>query len=320
MRVTRDQLVAHVQRWSADALHAGSSWVPRFAYHFTDVQNAAAILKAGELLSRNEATRRHAMLHDNASAQVIAATTPAHLDFARLYFRPRTPTQFHNEGIRPPAERTFHSAHCPVPVFLAFDLVETLCLNHVKFSNGNMAAQGVAFSDSAELFSQIPFDLVYHEGPMDQSHSRTIVYHRNAEVLAARSLPLATLRWVGCRTHAERESLLFLLGELRSDWEKRTTTVAQRLFFKRGCCVESAVLDGSDTIRFHLHIPSSWRVHIRFELVSDHSDKTWHWKTDSWTDPVLRLTVRGHEPGVVRLFIEDCLAYVARTQPADVPF
>lgn len=34
-----------------------------------------------------------------------------------LYFRPRTPTQFHNEGIRPPLQRGQSGAHCPVPIF-----------------------------------------------------------------------------------------------------------------------------------------------------------------------------------------------------------
>jgi hypothetical protein len=184
MRVSRDQLLAHVTRWSADTMHAGASWVPKFLYHFTDVKNAASILQSGELLSRNEANRRNAMLHDNASSQVIEATRAMHQDFARLYFRPRTPTQFHNEGIRPVAARTFDNAHCAIPVFFGFDLVETLMIDGLMFSDGNMAAAHVTCSDDADRFAKIPFEFVYHEGPINAPlNTRTIVFHRHAEVL-----------------------------------------------------------------------------------------------------------------------------------------
>jgi hypothetical protein len=143
MKVDRDQLLVHVQHWSASPVHTASSWLPKYLYHFADVQNAAQILQSGELLSRNEAVRRSVMKNDNASSQVISVTALRHMDHARLYFRPRTPTQYHNEGIRPLAARGL-GAHCPVPIFLVFDLVETLCLDGMMFSNGNLAVRAPA--------------------------------------------------------------------------------------------------------------------------------------------------------------------------------
>jgi ssDNA thymidine ADP-ribosyltransferase, DarT len=321
MRVSRDQLIAHRQRWSDHPLHIDAPWVPKYLYHFTDVKNAAAILQSGELLSRNEAIQRNVMVHDNASSHVIEVTPPLHRDFARLYFRPRTPTQFHNEGIRPVAARTFDKAHCPVPVFLLFDLVETLALDGVMFSDGNMAAGHVVFSEQSDVFAKIPFELVYHEGPIDpQLRAKNVIHHRHAEVLAPRALSLNTLKWIGCRSNAERESLLHLLGATYSIWEKRISVAGERLFNMRGCCVQSVFVDRDEAIQFTLHIPNAWSVRIRFELASEQSDKVWHWNSGGWSEQLLRLSVRGIEPGVVRLYIEDCLAYVARAQPADVPF
>jgi hypothetical protein len=75
-----------------------------------------------------------------------------------------------------------------------------------------------------------------------------------------------------------------------------------------------------NTFSFSLHVPNGWNLRIGFELISDASGRMWRWSSDSWSGQQLRMHVRGLEPGVVRLFIEDCLAYVSRIQPADVPF
>jgi hypothetical protein len=77
---------------------------------------------------------------ENASRKVIDGTDPAHLRFVRLYFRPKTPTQWHNEGIRAPSERTSLNAHCPIPVFFCFDLVGLLSEDNVWFSDGNIGS------------------------------------------------------------------------------------------------------------------------------------------------------------------------------------
>ena len=83
-----------------------------------------------------------------------------------------------------------------------------------------MAATAVHYGDEASLFASIPFELVSHEGPIDDVlRGRNVVFHRHAEVRAPKRLPLETLGWVGCRTHAERESLLHLLGAGRPKWE-----------------------------------------------------------------------------------------------------
>ncbi|HET8933978.1 MAG TPA: DarT ssDNA thymidine ADP-ribosyltransferase family protein [Polyangiales bacterium] len=322
MKVDRAQLEEHVRRWSQHSLHGDAPWIPRYLYHFTDVTNAAAILRSGELLSREEAKRRSTKFHDNASQQVIAATRPTHRDFARLYFRPRTPTQFHNEGIRPLSERKFDHAHCPVPVFLVFKLVETLMLDGLLFSSGNMAAAHVEFGDEASLFRQIPFDLVYHEGPIDDTlRARGVIHHRHAEVLAPKALGLETLASIACRSTAERETLLHLLGaDERQRWEHRIGVGRTRFFNRRGCFVEKVFLDHAQLLHVDFHIPNKWSLRVGFQLASNLSPTSWSWSSANWTDNQLRLNLRDIEPGVMTLNVEECLAYNSLIQPTDVPF
>jgi len=73
---------------------------PRFAFHFTDILNAVSILKTGAIVSRNYAQQNGIMINDNASSSVIENTSASVENNVRLYFRPRTPTQYYNEGFQ----------------------------------------------------------------------------------------------------------------------------------------------------------------------------------------------------------------------------
>jgi hypothetical protein len=50
-----DEIRAHVETWTQRADITGYTWVAKFAYHFTDVQNAASILQSGTIFSREQA-------------------------------------------------------------------------------------------------------------------------------------------------------------------------------------------------------------------------------------------------------------------------
>jgi hypothetical protein len=131
MKAWRGKLEAHVATWSS---RIPSTWLARFAYRFDDVTSAAEILNRGMVYSRKRAEELGCIVHDQASPQVIEGTPERHREFVRLYFRPKTPTQWHAEGIRPRPSITPMGAHCPVPVFLCFDFVETLAMDGTLFS------------------------------------------------------------------------------------------------------------------------------------------------------------------------------------------
>jgi ssDNA thymidine ADP-ribosyltransferase, DarT len=318
MKNWRGTLEAHVTNW-VEAVP--DKWVPRYIYHFTDVQNAAIVIQSGELLSRTEAVARDVMRNDNAASSVIENTPAAHKQFARLYFRPRTPTQYRAEGIRPPSER-YHGAHCPVPVFLAFDLIETILQDGVSFSDGNMASGRVLFNDSEQFFRSLPFRLIYHDGPFSAEQRDEIVFHRHAEVLVPRSLTIApTLKWILCRSYAERETLLHLLGTSQSRWEPIVKVGDQKLFYGDRFYVERVEVTATPPrVTFQLKVPFGKSARVRFRLTSPTSGKVWTWNSDSWSSPVLPIDLRDAEAGIVHLWIEDCLAYTALVSYADVPF
>lgn len=191
---------------------------PSRLFHHAPLENAIRILKDGNLRSRQDP--QNARPKDVAASGVIDTRPDAH-NFARLYFRPRTPTQWHIEGIRKDGECKYgNGAHAPVLIMMVFDALSVLCREGISFSDRNMQlAAASVWSDEAK-FSEIPFDKVYSEG--GTGGDRSITGHRCAEVLAASPLPLeATLQWICCRTAAERDTLLYLLGPDGSNWAKK---------------------------------------------------------------------------------------------------
>ena len=182
---------------------------------------------------------------------MIDARNHAH-GSARLYFRPRTPTQYHIEGIRKKDECQYgDDSHAPVLVMMVFNARNILALPGIKFCDRNMQLGNAEPSDSEDYFSKIPFDKVFHEGNI--AGDRSIIEHRCAEVLAQSPLPLENnLQWVYCRTAAERDTLLYLLGDKQAEWSGRILISDDLLLFERRYVfVESAYLT-SNGINFQL--------------------------------------------------------------------
>ncbi len=233
MKPWADEIQQHIKIWET---RLGSlNWWPRYVYHFTDVHNAASILQSGYLFSRAEAERRGLMRVDNASPEIIQQTRPAHLKYARLYFRPRTPTQYRNEGIRPLGQRELGGAHCPIPVYFCFEAWAVLAQDNTEFSNGNMGSPRASHSGERDFFLSIPFHLVFHHRWFKPEERDDIIFRRNAEVLVPDRLPLdPTLKFIVCRSTAERHTLLTLLpADLRRQWAPRIRLGEGGLFERR---------------------------------------------------------------------------------------
>jgi hypothetical protein len=105
--------------------------------------------------------------------------------------------------------------------------------------------------DSEDYFSRIPFEKVFHEGSI--GGDRSIIEHRCAEVLAPSPLPLANhLQWVFCRTAAERDTLLCLLGGKQAEWSSRIHISDDLLLFERRHVFVDSVFLSSNGINFQL--------------------------------------------------------------------
>lgn len=214
------------------------AWL-RYCYHFSHVENIISILKDGELLARSEAVRLDKMVSDNASEQIIELTNSKYKDFVRLYFRPKSPTQYHNEGFKTEQQLRISclDAQCPVPVFLFFDLEKVLNHPESQFSEKSLASSNdVQLYNTPEEFRELPFAKIYHDRALSQSERDSIVGHRHAEIIIPDRFSIDEyLKRIVVRSPAEKETLLSLMdGDLKNKFNHLIQIDStQNVFFNR---------------------------------------------------------------------------------------
>lgn len=248
---------------------AGQPWLgklrepwPRHLFHITDVRNAARILVSGTLLCRAWAVEQNRMVVDNASSDIIEHTDTEIHTFVRLYFRPRTPTFYHNEGIRPINQRS-KGSHCPVPIALIFDSKSILGMQSVRFCDGgyNRPGRTPNVGDDVGFLRDMDFTQIYHSQAVTDSEGSDLVHRRHSEVHVPWQLSLDPLRYICARSSAERETLRTLISHELSrnhthDSHELTTrirvTTRGLLFNHRWSYVEKvSVHDGEIQISFN---------------------------------------------------------------------
>lgn len=260
-----DEILEHMHQLpSSLKLDRNRRFWPNWLFRSDHVENAAAILNTGRLLSRAAAEHGHLIPVDSGSPHYVGHLSSAHRNLVRLYFRPRTPTQYVNEGIRPQGEIQY-DAHMPVPVYLLF-ASSLLAEQGVSFTKGRLT-EATEVGDSAEFLRSIDFGDVYHDhavGKLGESVRRsTILNARHSEVVVENELPLDQLKHIVCRSAPERETLLNLLStSARHKWLTRIHTDEgdRRLFEKRGTFVQRADLSNAATrFWFYSNIPRKMR-------------------------------------------------------------
>ena len=301
-------------------------WWPDYLFHCTDLSNVVSILRQGEMVSRTQAVSTGQLALDIASPKVIAQTNPQWQGYVRLYFRPKTPTQYHNEGFRPYGQLSLGS-HCPVPVYLIFDSLSILSRADCLFTEGNLGAGGTSPEGGIDFLRQIPFQQVYHVGPFDRSASPNIVYHRNAEVLIPQRLGLENLVAICCRSQAEYETLLYLLPpNTLSNWANKIRVVPDRRLFHREWPFVEQVEMSAETLvfRFNRGAKPVGTFAARSELVETETGARYSWSEDEYQiQSVLTLrlhTLKNPDDYTVRLTLDRNPAYANRYQQDDLPF
>lgn len=189
------------------------SWV-KYCYHYSDVQNIASILNSGTMYSRNRSNQLNLMENDNASIEVIDQTDDWIKDYIRFYFRPKTPTQFNNEGFRSKLTMSKFHAHCPMPIFLLFNLNSILNLNNCYFSE-NSLANNIEHNlmRTPKEFQELPFSKIYHDTYLTNDIRNEIVSCRQAEIIVPHELPIdGLLEKILVRSPAEKVTLLTMLN------------------------------------------------------------------------------------------------------------
>lgn len=165
------------------------------------------------MYSRYRSKKTKQLVISSGSPAVLAGTEAEFKDCVRLYFRPKTPTQFYAKGIKSQStlsKSKFPDAHCPIPVFLLFSAPEILARSDCTFSDGCLGTrtrQTLILSTADEL-KNLPWQQIYHT---NWTYSRDTIFHRQAEIIIPQRLDLGALRYIYCRSEAERETLFHLL-------------------------------------------------------------------------------------------------------------
>ncbi len=222
------------------------------------------------------------MLSDAASPDVIAHTKDMWKDHVRLYFRPRTPTQYNSEGIRP-AGQYGRGSCCPIPIVMLFSSRDILTLAATRFSAGGLAASNADVGEDASFLRSIPFEKVYHDESFFPEERSAYVFHRHAEVIYPRELDLSALRAIYCRTTAERETLLSLLTPTATKrWSKSIGLSSKHgLHFRQWTFLERVALDSAAVeLSFNpsTHSPGPFKV----ELEIKSGDNKFLWRADQF--------------------------------------
>ena len=232
--------------------HCEYNWWPKFAYHYTDIENAILILDKHTIFSRTDALEEGLMKNDNANVKVISNTGDA-VNYARFYFRPLTPTQYRNEGFKHPDlsyQQKYH-ANVPVPIFFVFDLCKMLeSTEGIVFSEMGQAGYGSPRSNTIEEFSKFNFNMIYSANEM--SNVELEKRYRHAEILVPRQYDIDfCLKYIVCRSECEKRTLLYLLREhSTSAYIKYKDRIIRHddMFYKNGFAIEDCVFNGRDVI------------------------------------------------------------------------
>ena len=176
-------------------------WWPKFLCHYTDIRNAARILSSGYLYSRQRLEDTLRLPVSSGSNEVLAGTQSWLKDCVRLYFRPKTPTQYYAEGVKSAEtlqRSKFPDAHCPVPVFFLFDSAEILSREDSWFSDRGLASRNYQIMSTAQDLADLEWRKIYHTGPIDFSRPEEsdIISRRNAEVVIPGYLDMKSLKWI----------------------------------------------------------------------------------------------------------------------------
>lgn len=198
---------AHVNEWGAKFSNYKQKW-PNYLFRHEPVENALAVLKAGILLSRQDAVNNGILQNDIAPADIIQNRDIAYSN-VRLYFRPRTPTQYHIEGIRKPAD-FYMGKHAGFLVMLVFNAEAVLTRESTRFSCGNMQSPSSHVYDGDAGFDNLDFKGIYHDEAYPTDNQKR---QRCAEVLAESPLNIQkTLSAIVVRTDADANTMKYLLN------------------------------------------------------------------------------------------------------------
>ena len=312
-----EKIVEHLKTLQTQKWLAHNKWWPRYLFHFTDITNAVKIFESGALFSRNKAISENLMQCENASPDVISNTKEEYKDYVRLYFRPRTPTQYHNEGFRPLNDRQLGGAHCPIPIIFLFNSEPILTDSETYYSDGNIASPNVKIDNLSEFYLSLNFEDIYHDSSLygyDLYTRSSINYHKQSEVLIKNELKLDQLSCIFCRSSAEYNTLKNLLSA--DIWEKWSSKIGvdnkNVFYFNRWPYVTEVELNIHNII-IYLNPIIQGPYKVRVEIINAASNSLHLWEKENYFfDKEIKLSldkINNLSLYTCKIIIDDHIAY-----------
>ena len=274
-RVTQNRELAR------DIAHA--DW-GEYLYNQLPLRHALSVLEGGALYSRQRATDLGLLTDDAASASVIAGSARLR-NYARLYFRPRTPTHYRWEGIKPRDETgEYASVHCAMPFTLRFSARRVLQIPNMHFTASSPARQDEPILTDVAKLGSTNWKLVFHDQAFQagSERGREVVGARAAEVLIPDALSTTYLDSIVARSPAERDTLVGKMSsDVRDQWASRVVvnTNQTRCYHEFRVFVDNVVIAGGKiTLRFGGQARSR-SYELAFRVRSDGSDSWTQWKS-----------------------------------------
>ncbi len=279
-------------------------WWTYFLFYFTDIHNVARMLEHEEILSPHEAGEDFHSRWDK---------------FVSLYFRPRTPKLFRCEGFRPTGKSG--DDYCPIPVYLLFDFEAVICHPESRFSDGDPNRTKKTYKTPA-YFSDLPFDLIYHDSWFMPDEREEIMRSREAQVIVPDRMGLESLQFIWVRSSAEYETLQSLVsGDVWRKWrDKITARTDFQLFNQKWIYVDDVQLGEKDIrFRFNPCDKSADCQPFHMKVVITHENNiVYQWENEAFTfaNQDLLLTLpQALQDYQVQMFLDGELAYSGDHQP-----
>lgn len=293
----------HLADLRREAWLGGRVWWTYFLYTYADMDDIVETLRAGRLSPTPSGGKSRSRADESV----------------RLYFRPRTPELYSREGITPLADRREDDIHRPV--YLLFDMESVLCMPDARFSAGDIAATKKTFATS-NAFSELPFEMIYHDGIMRAEEKAEIIQSRRAQVHIPGALALETLQLIWCRSDAEADMLRALLPDpVRRQWSEQITARADfSLFHRSGAYVDTVQLRSHTArVTFYSAEPAAMALRVAVEDATGVT-REWHDPDADLSQPVSLTVLPDDAPEqsyTLRLYLDDVLAYQGVFTPSD---
>ncbi len=209
-----------------------------YIYHYAHLENVVKILNSGEILSRFLSVERGVGQNQSSKSVVYwkekykNIDDPAH-EYARFYFRPKTPYQYYTEGLGIPFGKGIYEEYaqigveypkCPVPFLIKIPLKEVLLKppTELRITNGNfhkIDAQAFLIHDAVHIFD---YENVY----MQYDSNRVYEYKKASqqELVVKDKLDISTYENIKivCLDNHSREILLNSLSQgLYEKWKSK---------------------------------------------------------------------------------------------------